>query len=250
MFKIVNITNHFEPSIKAEPALGVLEHWNSQNLRLNSPHRLFILEGVWANEIGEHLGWGKRTRQNRVEQGGILLGEVFHDPQNARTFGIVQKAVAGISAQGSPGYLSMGHNTWEEMLNQADAFLERTKNPLRIIGWYHSHPNELPVFMSGTDLNTQAKFFYNEWQFSVVINPHKQIWRAFVGRNAPECEGLIATDQSFLDWKEMAEETIENMLDFDTSTTKEEVDSKTVTETEEVIDNSITLTIPTRHDRD
>ncbi len=247
MFKIIDINRPFVPAEKVEPKFHILEQRDSQNLRIGALHRLYILESTWAEEIGVHLGWGKRTKQNRVEQGGILLGEVFHDPDQNRTFVIVQKAIPGVSAQGSPGYLSMGHSTWEEMLNEADVFLERTEYPLRIIGWYHSHPNELPVFMSGTDLNTQAKFFHNDWQFSIVINPHKQIWRAFVGLNAPECEGFVIADQSFLDWR-AEEKVIENAPELVKPAQEESRDIEILPESENQDNNPNIQSIPPKYE--
>ena len=40
--------------------------------------------------------------------------------------------------------------------------------------------------MSGTDMNTQRLNF--EKQFALVLNPHRQILKAFEGADARECE--------------------------------------------------------------
>lgn len=45
--------------------------------------------------------------------------------------------------------------------------------------------------MSGTDRTTQQRLFGNDWQFAIVLNPHKKIWRAFYGANSSGCRGYV-----------------------------------------------------------
>jgi len=138
-------------------------------------------------EIKQHIGWGKRTDENRVEQGGILLGHAFRDTEKNLTYAIAEQAIPGRLAIGNAAYLEVTHETWKEMLDDVD----RLGAQLQVIGWYHTHPNDLAVFMSGTDRATQERLFGNDWQFAIVLNPHKQIWRAFYGANSCECRGHV-----------------------------------------------------------
>jgi len=89
----------------------------------------------------------------------------------------------------------MTHETWKEMLDKADKLLEQSGSALQIIGWYHTHPNTLDVFMSGTDQNTQSRLFGNDWQFAIVLNPQKRIWCAFYGSHSTECQGYIIDNE-------------------------------------------------------
>ncbi len=49
--------------------------------------------------------------------------------------------------------------------------------------------------MSGTDMNTQQRFFNQSWHYAIVLNPHKQIWKAFVGIKAMDCQGFFLKDK-------------------------------------------------------
>jgi len=145
--------------------------------------------------IREHIGWGQHTHENRVEQGGILLGDAFRNPDTGVVYAIAEQAIPGRLAIGSPGYLEVTHETWKEMLDQVD----RLGTKLQVIGWYHTHPNSLDVFMSGTDRTTQQRLFGNDWQFAIVLNPHKKIWRAFYGADSRECRGYVLASKA-LPW--------------------------------------------------
>lgn len=144
---------------------------------------LFVTETA-CQEISEHIGWNRYdVGFNRVEQGGLLIGEVFED--NNIIYGIAHRAIAGNLAKGSATYLDMNHKVWKSMLERADELIEKNNN-LHIIGWYHTHPNSLNVFMSGTDRNTHNKFFKESWHFAMVLNPHRKIRKVFNGKEVKE----------------------------------------------------------------
>ena len=142
-------------------------------------------------EIKKHILWGKKVKENQVEQGGILIGKVIKCERKIN-YGIVENAIPGTLAKGTSAYLEMNHKTWKEMIDEVDKIIDdHPKEQLQIIGWYHTHPNNLSIFMSGTDRNTQCSFFPNHWQFAVVLNPHKKIWGAFYGKDSKKCNGFI-----------------------------------------------------------
>ena len=201
MFKIIESNPPFSPIPARFPEFKTIEELITRNVERDDELLFFLSEQVWKQDIGEHIGWGKSIPQNKVEQGGILLGNVYFDKENKKTFAVVEKALAGSSAKGSPAYLRMDHQTWKEMLDEADQYLDNESNQLRVIGWYHTHPGGLNVFMSGTDMDTQKTFFANFWQFAIVLNPHKRIWRAFAGASATECIGNVIDQESFDLWK-------------------------------------------------
>ena len=47
--------------------------------------------------------------------------------------------------------------------------MKKNKN-LRIVGWWHSHPN-FGCFLSSIDLLTQKSFFYKSYQVALVVDP-------------------------------------------------------------------------------
>lgn len=204
MFRISNCSPAFEPVSMRLPEFTLLKQWRSSAQQLNPGALFYFTENAWKRDICTHIGWGQITKSNGFEQGGLLLGNVFRDPERMITFAIVEKALAGLSATGSMAYLSIGHATWNEMLDEADLYLDDQEYQLRIIGWYHTHPMTLQVFMSGTDMNTQRTFFPNYWQFAVVLNPHRQLWRSFLGGDALECSGNVIKQSFYDSWKKIA----------------------------------------------
>lgn len=190
-FAVTSRTPPYEPSRRASPRFLIHKAFSSVSQVSSESHRLFI--GAKARkQIFDHIGWGKRTDRNIVEQGGILLGQVFRDELQELTYGIVEAAAPGNLAKGSSAFLEMTHETWKEMLDSVDEMLlQNPDQKLQVIGWYHTHPNELSVFMSGTDLATQRRLFFHDWQFAIVMNPHHQKWKAFFGANAMECKGFV-----------------------------------------------------------
>ncbi|MCC3409125.1 MAG: Mov34/MPN/PAD-1 family protein [Microcoleus sp. PH2017_10_PVI_O_A] len=165
-------------------------HYFSSNFRREQGSSLgyeFYLKMDAFNTIKQHIAWGYTTHENVVEQGGILLGHAFRNPDTDVVYAIAEQAIPGRLARGSAGYLEVTHETWKEMLD----YVDRLGTQLQVIGWYHTHPNNLDVFMSGTDRTTQERLFGNDWQFAIVLNPHKQIWRAFYGADSCECRGYV-----------------------------------------------------------
>ncbi len=201
-FEVTLVTPAYAPVEKIKPSFHTIEelssNFGSDSYR-NHDDSLKNEEGEWQSShtfyltrqafesISNHIGWNNSTSANCVEQGGILLGHTYVDPETKQIFCIAEQSVAGKSAKGSGAYLEMTHETWKEMLDVVDSL----HSELQIVGWYHTHPNGLPVFMSGTDMATQARIFGNDWQFAIVLNPHKKIWRAFYGISSKECHGYV-----------------------------------------------------------
>jgi proteasome lid subunit RPN8/RPN11 len=191
-FSITGCTPPYEPAQRTIPRFKVRGAYNSNLSSGYSKSHLLYLTNKAKEQIFNHIGWGRRTERNLVEQGGILLGHVFRNENEELTYGIVEVAIAGSLAKASSASLELTHETWKEMLDSVDEILNQNpQENLQVIGWYHTHPNNLSVFMSGTDQSTQRRLFFHDWQFAIVINPHKRIWRAFYGMNADECRGFV-----------------------------------------------------------
>ena len=191
-FEITELSKVYEPEEKEHSEFNTISYLDSsfsgnENIR----HTLYI--GKQSREqIFSHIGWGENFPKNQVEQGGIMLGHSFIDKKKNLIYGVVKHAITGESARGSAAYLALNHQTWKEIIDQVDELLDTNpEENYQVIGWYHTHPNSLSVFMSGTDKATQSHIFNKIWQFAIVLNPQKKIWRAFFGENSIECQGFM-----------------------------------------------------------
>lgn len=159
----------------------------SQKAALALPKTTRALGLEQAREvIFEHIGWGKDTAENQAEQGGLLLGKVFRR-ENGTFFTLITHALPAKKAEGSMKHLHFSHLVWEELLEKAELQGEQ------VVGWYHTHPRYLRVYMSETDLKTQASFFYEPWHIAMIFNPQKKIQATFFGAQG---------QSTFLPWGE------------------------------------------------
>ncbi|UCD01403.1 MAG: Mov34/MPN/PAD-1 family protein [Promethearchaeota archaeon] len=55
---------------------------------------------------------------------------------------------------------------------------KRKNDNLRIVGWWHSHP-DFGCFLSPTDLHTQEYFFPESYQVALVIDPIRDEFKFF-----------------------------------------------------------------------
>lgn len=179
-----------------------------KNAGLQNQYELYITTQV-QQIILKHLHWGQLdVSQNKVEQGGILLGNVYRDPHTNSYYGLVEHAIPSGASSASSTHLSMGHEQWEQILAQ----IETQPSNQQIIGWYHTHPNQLDVYMSETDLITQRTHFQHDWHFAVVLNPHQQIWRVFHGKNGVECRGFFLKDDQTTNSTEDSKDSLNQPL--------------------------------------
>jgi len=198
-FQIKETTIGYRP---IEQEYSDFETENSLNALSNKKSDEFLIY-ITENaklQLFSHIFWRQSTSENCNEQGGILVGNVFIDKEQKKQYAIVEQAIAGVSAKGGSAHLEIGHEVWKDMIDQVDALLE--KNPekkIQIIGWYHTHPNNLDVFMSGTDRNTQQLHFMQDWHYAIVLNPQKQIWKAFYSKDAKECSGFFIQNKENLE---------------------------------------------------
>ncbi|MBS9783465.1 MAG: Mov34/MPN/PAD-1 family protein [Pasteurella sp.] len=192
-FKIVNKKVGYSPTKVIEPSFYLNGDGSNFRETLKPTHRLYI-EDKAREMIFEHIGWSKKTKSNIVEQGGLLLGHVYYDEKQDLTYGVTKVAIPAETGRGSATYLELDHATWAQMLakkGEINESIEDESEKLQTIGWYHTHPNSLDVFMSGTDVATQSTHFKEDWHFAIVLNPHRLIWRAFWGERAIPCKGYF-----------------------------------------------------------
>ena len=188
MKKTFKIVEDIQTSSIKERALPS-ELFEKYTKKLNTNYMVLIEDSAFK-DLKSHIKWGdNHTPTNRNEQGGLLLGAIYHDSKRKLTYGIVTEILFSHETDSSSISLEMGHDTWKGMLNEYDSKYSK-KDDCYLIGWYHTHPNNLDVFMSGVDKNTQRRFFNQEWHCAIVLNPHKKIWKVFHSKEAVECQGI------------------------------------------------------------
>jgi proteasome lid subunit RPN8/RPN11 len=159
---------------------------------LRDQEALFLSAGAFA-DIVSHISWGKRTPENINEQGGLLIGMRCETPTDRHRFVVVTHALPIRSDTRSSAYIKFDHAGWHRVLSQLDLLKDqgRIDQATNIIGWYHTHPQQLDCFMSGTDLTTQRSTFYQPWNYALVLNPHRKIMKCFVGGEAASCPVIV-----------------------------------------------------------
>lgn len=145
---------------------------------------LLILSEKAVEGIKKHISWDKQTADNVYEQGGILIGKPYLI--NKQIVGFVELIIPAETTRSNYTYLEMGTETWIKMLDIYDQLYK--DNGLLVIGWFHTHPNNLSVFMSSTDMGTQRTFFNQQWHFSIVLNPHRRLIACFNSEAAKPCD--------------------------------------------------------------
>ena len=172
---------------------GVVEIKSEEYSEENQSELFFLREAF--SELNEHISWGRKTATNIHEQGGILVGSVFNDSEKKCICGIVYHVIRS-DKDGDATYIQFTHDNWIQMYREFEekhSHEENGKLELRVIGWYHTHPN-MPVSISGIDLSTHINFFPNDWQFSVILNPQNRKWSVYNGNECKNCNGTIYSD--------------------------------------------------------
>ncbi len=100
-----------------------------------------------------------------VELGGVMLGSQLIDDAE-RPFVVVNHALSAEHYESTKGSFKFTHETWSDITRQRATFPAE----LRIVGWYHTHP-DWGVFLSGMDTFICENFFNKPLDIALVIDP-------------------------------------------------------------------------------
>ncbi|MFX1325408.1 MAG: Mov34/MPN/PAD-1 family protein [Promethearchaeota archaeon] len=128
----------------------------------------FVFPVYIHEEVLENIK--KLCTKSKLEIFGYLIGSIFL--WNEIIYIIIEDFIFLQDAVHSDKYSTA------QIEGTAGAYqkeFERIKNMkgnenLRIIGWWHSHPN-FGCFLSSTDLLTQKSFFHKLYQVALVLDP-------------------------------------------------------------------------------
>lgn len=179
---IINSKTEYKPEIIDSSLLKLSDKTPNPQ---NDERRYLIFTKEAYDNLCKSIGWGYQTRKNKVEQGGVLVGRV--QQYKNEIYAIVENSLLA-DTKGSPAFVEFTSEMWADMQEKLSEINEKKvlDKKLFIIGWFHTHPNSLPVFMSGTDMNTQRLNFSQDWQVSLILNPHTKSHGAFFGLKAME----------------------------------------------------------------
>ena len=151
--------------------------WTDQQVRLPSSPWHLAKQNFQVQLAASAIEAARRHLGNSpFEQGGLLLGRLFHDAGQGsdkplRIIAVsVDAVVPAIDGIGTEVSLSIPSSVW-------NAAAKHKSSEQVIVGWYHSHP-DIGAFFSATDRQTQAAFFTQAWSLGWVIDPVRaeQAW--------------------------------------------------------------------------
>jgi proteasome lid subunit RPN8/RPN11 len=138
-----------------------------------------------------------RSFADQHEVLGLLIGDRFEwtDHSHTRIFYAITGPISGTSVhvqfklegiadvmgqyeelrKSSPACPICEHQMYRGICSPCSYMM----SDLKVVGWYHSHPG-LSAFLSGTDKETQRKYFNLPHHVAVVIDPNipeAKVWR-------------------------------------------------------------------------
>ena len=145
------------------------------------------------------IGWGREDYpENRLEQGGRLVGRYIRDADGKINQAEVTHVFVAEASCRLAGYIEWDgleeirlQRLFFEIQDKMRVFDPAGAEALVLIGWWHTHPNGLAVFMSGTDMENQKIKCPTRDKYSVVLNPHRMEWRAYAGPDAVEVPAVM-----------------------------------------------------------
>lgn len=111
-----------------------------------------------------------------VEICGVLVGKWAKDENGP--FALVTENIRCDSATSKFAEVTFTHESWSQINQEMD-----TKySDLRIIGWYHSHP-DFGIFLSDRDVFIHENFFSGAGQVAYVVDPVRDLEGVFTWHN-------------------------------------------------------------------
>jgi proteasome lid subunit RPN8/RPN11 len=110
-----------------------------------------------------------------IEIGGVLAGQWERDADGP--FVVISQAIRSDLAASKLGEVTFTHDAWAAI----NAAMDTRFPDLRIVGWYHSHP-DFGIFLSQRDVFIHEHFFSNPGQIAYVVDPVREIEGVFAWR--------------------------------------------------------------------
>lgn len=161
-----------------------------------SNYLLYILKGA-ANAILSFIEWDKHTEHNHTEVCGFMIGHHYYDESKDIYYTEVESIITVPTDMSTEVYLQLSTDSMFAIEQALDAYNAEHNTDCKFIGWFHTHPNSLPVFMSSTDLITQTRYFSDDLGYAIVLNPHKLYWKAFRSVSCVDVKCMMVSKNVF-----------------------------------------------------
>jgi proteasome lid subunit RPN8/RPN11 len=121
-----------------------------------------------------------------VELGGLLTGQAFFDVEADAYLVYVDQYLAAQGGKETPISFEYTAETWDALYPT----LQSLPTGHTIVGSCHSHPG-LGVFLSTTDIDTQASVFSQDWQIAIVHDPIQDDTGYFISPHGTRVNQII-----------------------------------------------------------
>lgn len=162
----------------------------------SSNYLLYILKDA-ANAILSFIEWDKHTEHNHTEVCGFMIGHHYYDESKDTYFTEVESIITVPTDMSTEVYLQLSTDSMFAIEQALDAYNADHNTDCKFLGWFHTHPNSLPVFMSSTDLITQTRYFSDDLGYAIVLNPHKLYWKAFRSVSCVDVKCMMVSKNVF-----------------------------------------------------
>jgi proteasome lid subunit RPN8/RPN11 len=132
--------------------------------------RVFFNPGVHAQI------WKHASEDTSLEICGVVVGLWQRDA--AGPYAVISEFIRCDSAKSGFAEVTFTHESW----NKINAEMDSKFTNLKIIGWYHSHPN-FGIFLSDRDVFIHQHFFSGPGQIAHVVDPVRKIDGVFAWRD-------------------------------------------------------------------
>lgn len=157
-----------------------------------------------ARELHHYFHWGQRHPQNLSELMAALVGHKLRDAL------LVEFVSPVFLAKRNTAEALFTSESLESGRMEADAVnlsyfkcteLRLMDTPCELLGFVHSHPDELDLFLSEGDVYLHRQLSEENIRLSVIVNPQKRQIAAFCGKEPKPAEVRILSDEKDLpDW--------------------------------------------------
>jgi proteasome lid subunit RPN8/RPN11 len=133
---------------------------------------------------------GGNLKRISDEQAGMIYGTRYKDSISGLRWMIINEVDPDYRASGTSASVQFRPNKkLQDLLNSNSQ--PGMEDYYYTLGWFHTHPNNLPVFMSSTDRYTHRLYFPTDDYCAIVINPQKKILRTFMSDDFTEVQTVI-----------------------------------------------------------
>jgi proteasome lid subunit RPN8/RPN11 len=122
-------------------------------------------------EIWRHAG-----EDVSVEICGVLVGEWERDADGP--FVVIRHSIRAAAAASKFAEVTFTHDSWA----QINEVMDSKYSDLKIVGWYHTHP-DFGIFLSDRDVFIQQSFFSEPGQVAHVVDPIRKTEGVFLWRD-------------------------------------------------------------------